>query len=522
MLSRSKIIFWLCLLVLFALALSVFIFSKQSLRLDEAQSLWQTSRSTPTVIQIIAQDVHVPLYHLILHFWQFMFGNGIATARSLSLLFFLLMIPATYKLGKLLFNDTVGLFGAVLVAISPFLNWYGNEIRMYSLFALLTILNQYFFSSLFVRNTQREGEERESGYWIGYALTLILGMFAHYFFLLNIVTQAIFFVFYRNIFPKNAMRNFIIILLVAGAIFAPWLALVIKLGGAGNNQPALIEPTSVDLFNTFSQFIFGFQNDHINTILVSLWPLLVLLVFLSLRRNQKIMPQTVYLFFSLFLPIIIVFIVSTELRPVYLSRYLILTLPSLYLLISWILATYPKNLSRMFRMALIVIMLGTLTIEIVNANTPVKENYESASDFLTENARPQDIIVVSAPFTIYPVEYYYRGSAQLETLPIWNRYAYGPIPTFSEDLLVKDVETLKGAHQAVWLLLSYDQGYEEAVRLYFDTHFERLMSRNFSPGLNLYAYKLRYDNQDLDEILKNLQREQTETATSTLRINSNE
>jgi mannosyltransferase len=131
--------------------------------------------------------------------------------------------------------------------------------------------------------------------------------------------------------------------------------------------------------------------------------------------------------------------------------------------------------------------------EIVSTTTPVKEDYRDAVAYLNAHAMPQDIAVVSAPFTIYPVEYYYRASAPLATLPVWDRYTFGPIPAFAENDLPAEVSSLADNHQNLWLLLSYNQGYEDKIRLYFDTHYKRISVTNFSSNLTLYEYKLRYE-----------------------------
>ena len=485
-------------------ALSVLVFSHQSLRLDEAQSLWQTSHTPSKMLSVIAQDVHVPLYHMILHFWQVAFGNGVASARTLSLLFFMLAVPAIYLVGKTTYNNSVGVFAATLLSISPFMNWYGNEIRMYSLFALITILNQYFFISIFKRESAA-GEQRA---WAGYAITAILGLYTHYFFGFALLSQALFFVLYRHQFAPYALRRFILCGILVIAAFAPWLGYVWNQGGASNSRPLIAEPTSINVFNAFSQFLFGFQNDHINTILVSLWPLSVLLVFLSLRAGKKTSPESIYLLMALLVPITAVFVISTAIRPIFLTRYLILTLPSLYLVISWLFWTYPPRLSFLAKGILVTAITATLVVEIGSANTPVKENYREASAYLSDRARAQDIIVVSAPFTIYPVEYYYRGPAAIQTLPLWDRYAYGPIPPYVESQMPAQVDTIAGTHDTLWLLLSYDQGYEQKLRYYFDTHYERIESRTFSPGLTVHGYKLRYDTKPRPMLSASSSREQ--------------
>jgi hypothetical protein len=217
-------------------------------------------------------------------------------------------------------------------------------------------------------------------------------------------------------------------------------------------------------------------------------------VFLALRKNSKIAPETIYLLFAFLLPNVVAFFVSIAFRPVYLTRYLIFTMPSMYFVISWLISTYPRRLGTIVKGALILVMASMLFVEAVSATTPVKENYREAAQYVSENASASDIVVVSAPFTIYPILYYYQGPAALSTLPIWDMNSHGPIPAFSDEELKNDTKALVRDHDYLWLLQSYDQGYQEKVRLHFDTNYERVYMRQFSSGLTLYQYKLRYDH----------------------------
>jgi mannosyltransferase len=465
--------------------LSVLFFMGQSLRLDEAQSLWQTSRAPFDTIRLIAGDVHVPFYHLILHYWRLFLGDTVEGARMLSLGFFLVAIPATYFLGKRAYSRSVGLFAAFLLSISPFMNWYGNEIRMYTLFSLLVIVNQICFIAIF--------KDHSRNAWWGYAITALLGIYTHYFFFLNLLSQAVFFLVKPRIFPRGTFVRLLTIAVVVVLAFAPWVYAVVTLGIASNQDPLLSPPTAVNLFNTFAQFLFGFQEDNVNTIFLSLWPVALIFAFIALRTKQKPLPVTIYLIITILVSILVAFVISTTLRPVFLSRYLSFTIPSLYILLASHLDGYAPRYRAIFKTLLALLMLGTLVVQVWSAGTPVKENYREASAYLTQEAGPQDVIVLSAPFTVYPVEYYYRGTAPIETLPLWDRTQFGAIPPFSEAELPLQVETLTQDHRTLWLLLSYDQGYESAIRLYFDTNFERLEQRQFSPGLTLSKYKLNYD-----------------------------
>lgn len=471
-------------------ALSTLFFLNQSLRLDEAQSLWQTSRAPFDILRLLAGDVHVPLYHILLHYWRVMFGDTVAIARLLSLFFLVLCIPALYALGKAAYSRKVGLFAALLLSISPFVAWYGSEVRMYTLFTLLVILNQYFFVRIFKHHSKNA--------WWGYGITALLGIYSHYFFFLSLASQVIFYISWRSLFPAGSLRKFIIVAALVVVTFLPWVLAVYFTGESGNQQPLLTSPTAVNVFNTFSQFLFGFQNTQLNTIFLSLWPMGLLFGFFAIRKGTPT-PVTQYFLITVTASVALAFLLSISLKPVFLSRYLIFTIPSLYLLIVSQFSAYPPRVATVFRFIFVGLMLITLAIQVQSAATPVKENYREATQYLSTYVQPQDIVVVSAPFTVYPVEYYYQGVAPLRTLPIWDRYSFGPIPAYSPETLEKDVATLTQDYQQLWLLLSYDQGYESDVKLYFDTRFERTGEQQFSPGLTLYRYKLRYDT-DFSEV----------------------
>ncbi len=462
-------------------------FLNASLRLDEAQSIWQSSRSAGAILTLVAQDVHVPLYHELLHFWRYFGGDSVKGGRLLSLLFYLLAIPATYLLGTRAFDRRTGLFGATLLAISPFMNWYGNEIRMYTLLTLLVIINQYLFIRLW------KDREASDHVWALYVLSAVAGIFTHYFFFLSLFAQAVFFFMRRALFPPYALRRFFVAALIVFVSFAPWVAFVFIQGQAQNASPVLHAPSTVDLFNALAQFIVGFQDDALNTVFLSLWPITLILGFLAMRKGRKMEPETEYLLLSSVLAVLLSFGVSLVLTPVFESRYLIFTLPAVYLLLGRFFALYPPYGRAVAQGVLVGAMAVMLCVELVNPKTPVKENYVEAASYLNDHVAAQDAVILSAPFTLYPVDYYYHGQSPLQTIPEWHRYAYGPIPSFNEHTLPQEVASTTWDHQYAYLLLSYDQGYEQKIKDYFDSHFKRTEAIRFSNDLNLYVYQLRYN-----------------------------
>lgn len=470
----------------FGAGLGWYVFSRTSLRLDEAQSLFQTSRDIPGLLRLIAQDVHVPFYHVLLHLWLKVFGSDIVTARLFSLMFFVLTIPLVYMLGRYAFNRRVGLYAALLLTITPFMNWYASETRMYAMLVFITVLHQLFFIKIF-----REGKP---AHWWGYTLTAVAGVYTHYFFAFVLLTEALFFLIYRKHFPAKTLRKLFASAVLVGASIAPWLYYVYNLGVASNTRPSLETPSSGDLFNTYAQFIFGFQIDYLNTVIVSLWPVIVLLAFFSLQKNRETQPPVIYFVMAAVLPVAMAFLISITLQPFYLSRYLIVSIPALFIFLSWTLSGYQRKLQLSLKLLLVAAVAVTLVIQTVSPNTPVKENYAEAVSYLNQKASPQDIIIASAPFTIYPIEYYYEGRARIATQPRWDRFQEGAIPAFDAAKLPQETKELTRSYQRVWLILSYDQGYNNAILKHYDANYARIDTQTFSPNLSVYAYKLRYDD----------------------------
>jgi mannosyltransferase len=465
---------------------SLFFLINNSIRLDESQSLWQTSRSLTKIFEVIAEDVHIPLYHTLLHLWQSYLGSGVAGARLLSLILFVVSIPIIYILTQSAYKrHSVSMFATLLVAISPFLNWYANEVRMYTLLILLVVSNQYFFLRIYRKNDKFA--------YIGFAITSLLGIYTHYFFSAYLLINAVFFLATKSKFKKGTFKKFIFIVIGIGLAFLPWVLFVISRGAASNTKPLLLTPTTVDLFNTFTQFMVGFQPDTINTLIISLWPLLVILLFLLLKRQTRAHQfETLYFITIAFAPLITIFMFSLVVRPFFVSRYLAFAIPSLYILLSHLITLYGKRLQNIFKVLLVVFMILGFTTQLESRQSPVSENYKEAVEYINSNISYQDVFIVSAPFTIYPVEYYYNGDTPIQTLPIWDRTQFGQIPPFDENTLPDEVEALTANKAEAWVLLSYDQGYQEEIRMYFDKNFEKIDGKEFSKGLTLNVYRLRY------------------------------
>ena len=136
--------------------------------IDEGIAVGIASHDLADIPGILAQDGNPPLYYLLLHGWMLVFGAGEAATRALSLVFALAAVPASFWAGSALFDRRAGALAAAGAAGAPFLTYYAQETRMYSLVVLLSVLASASFALAFVRG------RRAHVVWLGVWLGLLL------------------------------------------------------------------------------------------------------------------------------------------------------------------------------------------------------------------------------------------------------------------------------------------------------------------------------------------------------------
>lgn len=480
MLSLRKSLF--LFVVLIAVTFSLWSLFQQSIRLDEAQSLWISTKPMDLILKFTGEDVHVPLYGTILHFWVQIFGTSVLAARSLSVLFYLATLPFLYLAIKESSNSRIAFLTTGLFAISPFVIWYSNEARMYTLFTMVVSASHLFF--LRVLRTDAKSNK------LGYFLATLLGIYTHYFFLFVVLTQFLYLWIYST--SQKTRLKIIALQFLGGITFIPWGLYALHLGVGSNTQPLIPPPTSYNIFQTLVLFLFGFQGQFLQSLFVSLWPLAVIILFFIFTRRQKVpVENSGYFIMMTFLPIIFIFLISMF-KPIFLARYLIFVVPTLFYLIMLVVIYYSGKLARTVLAILLIATAGLLFYQNTSASTSVKEDYRCVDQVLNSQVTSEDIVAVTAPFTVYPIEYYYKGRARIDTIPQWDRFNQGAIPPYSDQKLIDQINTYQKQYNNLYVAFSYDQGYEDKIKNYLETHLQKLSQKVCSPGLELREYKLRY------------------------------
>ena len=113
-------------------------------RWDEGWSIAHASLPFAELLSITAQDVHPPLFYLLLGSWQSIVGTNLFGARFLCVLLALPAIPLVFIVGRAWSGSCLmGVLAAAVLAWLPLHVYYSAVVRMYALAPSFILLATY-------------------------------------------------------------------------------------------------------------------------------------------------------------------------------------------------------------------------------------------------------------------------------------------------------------------------------------------------------------------------------------------
>src|SRR5262245_44634014 len=109
-----------------------------------------------------------PPYFLLLHQWAKWWGTSEFALRSLSALLGAIVVGLAYITALRLCNSQVAWIGVMLLATSPFLIWYSQEVRYVIFMVMAALLAMYTFD--------RALSTKRLGWWLCYCGSLMLAI----------------------------------------------------------------------------------------------------------------------------------------------------------------------------------------------------------------------------------------------------------------------------------------------------------------------------------------------------------
>lgn len=299
---------------------------RESLWNDEAFSGYAAQLpSLKDVIGFISFDVHPPGYFAFLWSWGRVFGVTDAALRASSAVAGVLSVPIAYRIGRQLFDQRTGLFGAFITAFIFQSIYYSQELRAYIFLV--------FFSGLSVtllldclRDLQESRRQSPLRY-VGLLLICGVNGYFHYFGLLFsflVVTTLVVYGFHFKRQRKIALLFGLGFL----AMYAPWIPVALHSVNKSNWITAPTVRFVLEAVNVF--YGAGWRLDLIAVIVI----LVGYGLFFFRQKSAALPAGDRWLLAWIFVPLVISLAVSLTVRPVYSPRNLLLAAIPAWLLLA--------------------------------------------------------------------------------------------------------------------------------------------------------------------------------------------
>jgi len=386
---------------------------------DEAFTGILVKQSWSDMNQMIAADVHPPLYYWLAKPWASLFDYSSFGIRSFSTILGILTIFSVYWVGKRMFNERSGLLAAMLTAVSPFAIQYSQEARMYSLFGLFMIWAVWFFYQALKHNEWRD--------WILWGVFGGLAFYTHYLSLFFFIVFFVTAVAYECNFHKKSLEKAIILSKQfwagTGVIFLfflswmPWFIPHMMKGNLGWIDVSYLSdiPSTLQIFlfghplgaggvpvaNEFKYFFDGSS--------AGLLVLIIMTILLVVAWLKKIKKEEFLVLGSLSIGTLLFLIMLSHFNlKLYVSRYFMPAAIMVYLIIGGMTVT-------MFKKAWmwLAVFMGFILLLLMLKPVTYNSSWYQVSEAVKADLTPGMYVVTTSPFD-YTTMRYYIGKDQLK------------------------------------------------------------------------------------------------------------
>ncbi len=402
-----------------------------------------------------------PLYFVLLRGWIALTGTSAYGMRFFSLLFGVLSVPLTYTLGRQWFDRRVGLLAALLMTGSPYLTWYAQETKMYSLVLALALVALY--------SLRRALEGGGIRWWTVQVVATSLAFYSHVLAALLVPVQ----ILLALTWWPQARRRWIGASVSLACLTLPYLPLllwqapqVFRVRETGFYPYGLGQMVEI----LFTGWSLGVTSQG--------WPwgalLMAALITWGLAGRWLLPPtqsrsgesrEYVAVTTWLVAPLLGVWLISLR-QPLFTDRYLIWSAPAFYLLVAVGLAPIWRwgEVGRWATVLVVSILFAFNTINLWHqATTPIKSDFRAAAAHVAAHYSPDELILFQIPHGRYTFDYYFPTALSYH----WREGLYtnyrAPDGSYLTDeaRIAHDLETATAEYRAVWLVATETAMWDE-------------------------------------------------------------
>ena len=451
-------------LLVVALAVRLYALGDKPLWLDEAYSLAYARLSVTDLWRPSDPvDMHPPLYYVLLGPWL-QLGDSEAWLRLPSALLSAAAVVPTFLAARLMAGHRAAAVAGLLVALSPFQVWYGQEARMYGLLTLVAALLCWATARLLTADPPRWASVLYAGagglallvhtssvFLVGAAASVLL------------LTRAV------------SWRRWLVLHAVQLALWSLWLPGAVRQAVSGRGSGWLQPPSPTDVATVVGSPLT--ITGATGTAVLAAIALLVLALGLAgawvLPARARAWGLGLWL-----LPLVAAYAISVW-RPVFLDRTLLWTVVPFAVLAGAAVARIRLRGVQAAALALpVAVSLFSLAFWYGGYE---KEGWDDAAALVRAGASPDDLVVYSGPSMQLPFDYYFG-------VPEQPRIGVAP-PRPGEEAAVA---ARAQGYDRVWLVYSHTRSGDPAGvvpraladgrRLAADTAFPGVRILRFDPA----------------------------------------
>jgi mannosyltransferase len=458
-----------------AVTLSLLFLGEKSLWLDESASIYFARDGASMWQKLVHREGNMWFYYVLLHVWLRL-GDSEAIARGLSVVFATAAVPLMYGLGRRLFGSRAGAIASLLLASHAYFIHYAQEARGYTLLVFLVTLSSYFLV--------RAVDEGSRGDWVGHGVAMGLAIHTHFFAALVYLAHLI----ALSLGGRRAWwrRGF----LLSAAIIIAFLVPIVLFQPLVGDQISWVLPlTSRRLFWFFVEIVGGSR--PLLLLYVAFW--IVALVAVA-RKRASSYERWHYLLVAAWMmtPVAVAVAFSMLVTPVFVTRYLIASLPPLALLAG---AGIARLQPGWLCVPVLLLFLGSSARSLDRWYARAgADDWRGATGYVLSQARTGDAVAFHIFVCKRGFDYYrerWPGISRVTTVELTRETRAGRKLEVQVD--PQRLSSLPATYERIWLLLSHDSAQpSERARIlsHLDNEFVLQFERDFQ-NIKVRLYQKR-------------------------------
>ncbi len=425
-----------------------------SLFLDESVSATLATAPWHRFANVVShREANMALYYLLLRGWVVL-GHSEIALRSLSVLLAVGALWVVIALSREMFGRRIALAAGLLLAVNPLYVQFAQDVRGYALALLLVSASCYFF----VRGIgYRSPSPRWC--WTVYTVVTALAAYSNFWAALVPLAQALSLAFLPP--GRIPWRRLLSAATALAILLIPLGLLIQSTDSAGVNWAA--GSSAGHLFTRIRSSVPHAALDFL--VLATALGLVVAIVVLRRRRDigASFARQWAVLFTACWLvvPVAAVVMLSLVDRPLFVVRYLMVSLPPALILVAVAIDRVASLARRRATVVATALLIVVVVASLVGAaqwySQGGPQDFRSAVTYVAGRAQPGDGMLIYAPYERVPVEWYMAGqpAARAKVLPVYPATAWGVDPLYfdgSVSVTSADVERAAPRFGRIWLL----------------------------------------------------------------------